>query len=442
MLPTLDHVDEQALAVGGWNDPACRSTPRGRRPAPGARSRARRRPASVPGAVLPAEPVTAAAIAEHAQRRRARPLPPRSGISAGDLPPDLRTVMPRWTSRKAYNALVTALAGTEGLRVLCRDVGTGIAPSTWAAAMLVIAEHADTATGELRASQERIADRLGRSPRTVRRALAVARALGLAVEVYRGRDLGLHERRALVEEHGTHPQRGIPSVWQLGFCPPARRARFSTPRPGRFCSYNGFDHLPPKGASSHSTHLWKLLTTTAADAARETEAASPPPKPRRRRPGSALAIELLASPHQRFILGVSPGRLAGLLAPFQHGGWRGDDLALVLVDEARRRKWDITTPAWAPLAALRILLEHVDPVADPSNAWADLCELCYRSPGRRRTLPLGPVSVCPPCWENARHHHEPEPCQHPGCDHGWITLAEAQDGRHGLVRRCPSCGPA
>ena len=351
--------------------------------------------------------------------------------------------MPRWTSREAFTRLVKALAGTEAVRLLCRDVGSGIAPATWAAAMLVVAEHADTTTGELRASQEQIADRLGRSPRTVRRALAVSRRLGLALEVYRGRDLGLHERRALVEEYGKHPQRGIPSVWQLGFCPPARQARFSTPRPGRFCQYRGFDHLPPKGVSSPSTHLWNLLTRTAADAAREAEAAPPPPTRRRRRVGSALAIELLGSPHQRLIVGVSPGRLAGILAAYQQGGWRGDDLALVIIDEAKRRGWDLSSPAWAPLAALRTLLDVVDPIADPANAWSgELCQLCHRSPGRRRILPLGPVSVCPSCWENARHHHEPEPCQHPGCDHGYITVEHAHDGLHGTLTRCPSCASA
>lgn len=426
MLPIVnDHARVAPAARAGAS-----SRPPRRNPA-----RAHRRPASVPGAVLPAEPATSRAIGARVRRRRAHPLPPGSGISAGAIPRDLRSVLPRWTSRAGYVRAVSAIARTDALRALCRETGSGIAPTTWVAAMLVLAESADTATGELRASQEQLGDRLGRSPRTIRRALAVARALGLAVEVYRGRDLGLHERRALVQEHGRHPQRGIPSVWQLAVVPPRSRARFSTARPGRFCRVQGFDHLPPKGAVSQITNLWELLTTAGADAHRSAEAASPPPPHRRRRPGAALGIELLASPHQRIVAGVSPGRLAGLLAPFQRGGWHGDDLALVLVDEARRRRWDPTVPAYAPLAALKALLSCVDPIADPSTAWSgELCDVCHRSPGRRRHLPLGTMSVCPSCWEDARHP-EPAPCGH--CDHGWIALDVP--GVQLTMARCTAC---
>lgn len=364
-------------------------------------------------------------------------MPPFSGIGAGTIPRDVRAALPRWTSRTAFLRTVHALATTETLRVLCADVGSGISPATWVAAMTVLTELSD-ASGELRASEAQIADRLGRDERTVRRARAVAARLGLLVEVYRGRQLGYEERMVLVKEHGRHPQRGIPSVWQLGMCSPARRARLSTPRAGRWCRYQGFDHLPPKGVARPITHLWDYLTTAAADAAREEEAASPP---RSRRRGSVLAIELLESEHQRFICGVSPGRLAGLLAPYHAGGWRGDDLALVVVDEARRLGWDPSTPARAPLAALKVILEGIDPVADPVDAWAGaLCSVCWRQPGRRRHLPLGTQSVCPTCWEALRHSISDEgPCTHPGCDHGWIEVEPAAGGWHGRVARCPAC---
>lgn len=401
------------------------------------RVRSDRRPRALPGVALPVEPATAAAIETRAKRRAASPLPPFSGIDAGAIPGHIRRALPRWTSRRAFLRTVHALAGTETLRTLCAEVGSGIAPTTWVATMTVLVRLADEA-GELRASEAQIADVLGREVRTVRRARAVAAHLGLATEVYRGRNLSYEERMTLVREHGRHPQRGIPSVWQLGMCAPARRARLSTPTAGRWTRLRGFDHLPPKGAARSITHLWDLLTTAAADAAREAEAAPPP---QRRRRGSALGIELLD--HQRFIVGVSPGRLAGLLAPWEAGGWRGSDLAVLVIDEARRLGWDPSRPARAPLAALKVILEGIDPVADPTTAWAgELCTVCYLRPGRVRHLPLGDHSVCPTCWEHIRHpHDETETCTHPGCDHGWIEVEPAQDGWHRLLAKCPACHP-
>ena len=124
-------------------------------------ARADRRRRVVPGAVLPVERATADAIERRARRRRDRPMPPFSGIGAGTIPRDVRAALPRWTSRTAFLRTVHALATTETLRVLCADVGSGISPATWVAAMTVLTELSD-ASGELRASEAQIADRLGR----------------------------------------------------------------------------------------------------------------------------------------------------------------------------------------------------------------------------------------------------------------------------------------
>ena len=115
-------------------------------------------------------------------------MPPFSGIGAGTIPRDVRAALPRWTSRTAFLRTVHALATTETLRVLCADVGSGISPATWVAAMTVLTELSD-ASGELRASEAQIADRLGRDERTVRRARSFAARLGLRGEGYRGRQL-------------------------------------------------------------------------------------------------------------------------------------------------------------------------------------------------------------------------------------------------------------
>lgn len=399
-----------------------------------------RRAVTVPGAVLAAEPATAAAIRAYALRRTERPMPPHSGIGAGEIPDDVRALLPRWTARSAWLRTARALAGTEAFARLCRDkrVGEGISPNTCATAFEVMAELADTATGELRASMRALGARLGRGEKTIQRARRVATSLGLLLEVYGARELGKAERDVLVGEHGRHPQRGITNVWQLAFIPPRVRERFSTATPGQFIRIKCFGRLPPKGVSLPISHLWNLVTTVAADATK-TEAAPPPRRQGGRRPGSALAIELLNSPHQRFITGTSPGRLAGLLAPYQRGGWRGDDLALVLLDEARSRGWDTTRPARAPLAALKALLERIETIADPTTAWAPVpCEHCHHSPGRIRDLPLRTVSICTPCWIVLSRSPETR-CSNPDCDRGYITTTPTVDVAQATITRCREC---
>lgn len=410
-------------------------------PAPTASSgRAVRRAVTVPGAVLPAEPVTAAAIQAHAARRRERPMPAHSGIGAGEIPADVRALLPRWTARESWLRTTRAVAETESFALLCKKkgVGDGIAVKTCLAALEVMAEAANTETGELRAAMKVLGARVGRSTRMIQRAKAVGAALGLLLEVYAARELSGSERRSLVDEHGRHPQRGITNVWQLAMIPPKIRARFSPASAGRFIQVKRFVHLPPKGVSLSISNLWKIVTTAAAGAARKAEAASPPRGPRGRRPGAALAIELLHSPHQRLIAAVSPGRLAGLLAPYQTGGWRGDDLAQVLTSEAHSRRWDAGARAHAPLAALKTLLERIDPIADPATAWAPTpCERCHHSPGRIRDLPLGPASICTACWLTLLDDGPPV-CDDPACDRGYLTLDPNGHGQVTIVP-CSSC---
>lgn len=403
--------------------------------------RAVRRAVRVPGAVLPAEPATAAAIRAHAARRRDLPMPAHSGIGAGEIPADVRALLPRWTARESWLRTVRAVAETETFALLCKakTVGNGVAVATCLAALELMAEAADTQTGEMRASMDVLGDRLGRNAKAIQRAKRVAVALGLLLEVYAARDLSGSERRSLVDEHGRHRQRGITNVWQLAMIPPKIRARFSPGGAGRFIQVKRFVHLPPKGVGLPISHLWKVVTTAAADATRKAEAASPPRRQRARRPGAALAIELLKSPHQRLIAGVSPGRLAGLLAPYQAGGWRGDDLAQVLTREAHTRRWDTTTGAHAPLAALKKLLERIDPIADPTTAWAPTpCEHCHHSPGRIRDLPLGRASICTACWL-ALIDGGPAVCANPACDRGYITLGAANNDGQVTITRCPAC---
>lgn len=423
MLPTV------AEPVSGYPAPTVPS------------GRAVRRAVKVPGALLPAEPVTAAAIQVHAAHRRERPMPAHSGIGAGEIPADVRALLPRWTARESWLRTVRAVANTDEFAALCKTkgVGDGIAAATCLAALEVMAEAADTQTGELRAAMDVLGDRVGRSPRMIQRARAVAAALGVLIEVYAARELSGAERRSLVDEHGHHPQRGITNIWQLALIPPKIRARFSPAAPGRFIQVKRFVHLPPKGVSLPLTNLWNLLTTVAADAAHKAEAASPPRRPRGRRLGATLAIELLRSPQQRLIAGVSPGRLAGLLAPYQAGGWRGEDLAQVLTREAHTRRWDTTTSAHAPLAALKKLLERIDPIADPTTAWAPTpCEHCHHSPGRIRDLPLGAASICTACWL-ALIDNGPAVCANPACDRGYITVGSTNSAGQVTITRCPAC---
>ena len=335
--------------------------------------------------------------------RRATQAPERrAGLSTPPVPTTVLAAVPRWSSRRHMAAVIRGLAQQPYVIALCRR--EQIAVTTWVAIVMNDVADADSTGRGMRTSQVVAAARVQRSERTVRRARHVAVKLGLAVEVYRGRELSYDERMSLIKAQPGHQQRGLPNIYCMTVCPPRQRARLSTPRPGQFAQVIPFGHLPPEGGLGLPTHLLKQLSITAAGAAEDAE---PPPAahPRRRsRPGQALAHEILGHPGMTLLSETRPGTLAPQLGAHQAGGWHGLALADALLDEAIRRGIPTWAPARHPWGLLKTLLANVDPIAEIHLH--------------------GPADL------------SPDPCGKPECDgYGWINTPAG-------AAKCPHCPPA
>lgn len=393
----------------------------------------------VPEPLLPAARAsTVAAIATRARRPAA---PPVSGVGPGSLPRRARRRLPVWSSRSSYIDLVQALAGTPELRAACRR--HEIAVTTWCAVMTSAAMHADGGTGELRAEKAVVAADCSREAKTVQRSLAIAAEFGIALELYRGRELGRDERMALAAEFGRHPQRGIPSVWQLAYIPPTisrRFTRLTRHHAGRWIIYLGSHAAAvatdspglrppsPLGAAFRVTNLQLLNLHGHRPAAsgRRKDAASPRPSPRkradpRRRAATArLAAQVAAG--LPWLAGEPLSRLTPALMRFATANtpWTGADVLAALADQALRRghrlvDLDPHLIQTRPAVVLAGLLRDLDVEADhPGLAELD----AMRRHGEPDTHYTHYTQHIPP--------HE--------CDQGWVTVVDEHG--HEAVARC------
>ncbi len=370
-------------------------------------SQTRRAPAR-PGPHCYADPVRkATANNPRPGVRAARCEHPRDTIQAPPIPPELLAVLPVWSSRKNYLAVVEALFHLPEVAAECTRIG--LALQTWRRITINDAYDADTDTGHnMTTSKATAAHRVGRESKAVQRTRRLNQDLGIMVEVYRGYELSYDQRMALIRTDATHPQRGVPSSYAMVICPPRQRlriARIPATAGSVFAQVKTNVHLPTSGGLCPLSHLLETLTITPADAVEETE---PPPvarPPRRRCLGTAVAHEILAHPHMQMLQHVRPGRLAPQLGAHQGGGWHGLNLAQALIDEAARRGINTNAPALRPWGLLKTLLASIDPVYDVYAGDA--------------TAELPP----PP----------PEPCGIAPCDgHGWINLPNA-------AAKCPHC---
>ncbi len=183
------------------------------------------------------------------------------------LPPGTYTRAPAWASRAHWLTAVLTAAIVHGRDILRAH---HIAPDTFTRIMAIHASHADDDTGRgVTIDVEHLRREAGCSERTVQRARAAARELGIATEVFRGRHLTLTER-ITAYDNGSR-QRGLASVYALG-CP-ARLARHLPqplhPTPGAHPPQNGEvgEHgTPPVGSPSRSSSSRRSVVTSASSA--------------------------------------------------------------------------------------------------------------------------------------------------------------------------------
>lgn len=397
--------------------------------------------------MAPVRQVTARRLAARSRRAYASPCP---RVEAGDPPRRIRRALPAWSCRATYVALIKSVADTPECRQVCRR--HNIAVTTWVAAMTAAAIKADTRTGMCRASYEAIARDIARGTKQVQRAFTVARHFGLALEVYRARELTPLERKALrAAAGGQRPtQTGTTQIWQLAYIPATTAARFSTVTPGRFTMYLPKVHPLPLGRVSFFSHLTFThlcsLTGAAETATR--------PRHRQRRGRADRRAWSVAAQLVRIVpwlAGERPARLAPCLSRFATASpaWEAVDVLAAMRDHATRSGRDLAGLDTAvlrhqPYVVLAGLLRQLDPVQDyPGTAFEQpdltttVCQICGTRSGRTRDLPLA-MLVCDECWNHASQA-APAPCPVTGCEDGWVTTTDTTGHAHPTQTKCPTC---
>lgn len=281
--------------------------------------------------------------------------------------------MTSWASRSHWLRIVLPAALRQGDRVLKRH---HIASDTFTRIMAAHALHADDTTGRgCTIDVDHLAQVAGCSERTVQRARAAARELGIAHEVLRGRHLTLPER-IQAYDRGSR-QRGLASVYALG-CPAALARRLWTPNRGYPQPSGGAGErgTPPVGRSptgaSHRSKTWSSSPQDGDDrAARgaktpEAPPRHPPPGPRRRRGGYwdpaalelARALQALIPALRR----VHPGRLAPALTRFTRAPrpWTAREVQHAGERVLRAHHWAVPDQLTHPAAWWARLLRDID----------------------------------------------------------------------------------
>jgi hypothetical protein len=280
---------------------------------------------------------------------------------------------PAWRSRTHWLDVVLPAAVDHGRVVLRRH---RIAPDTFARVMTAHAAHADDDTGRGAVPTVEHIQELARcSERTVQRARAAARELGIGVEVFRGRHLTLDERIGAYDAGQTH--RGWASVYALG-CPLWLAHRLRLPLAEGYPQLNargvhgvGERGTPPVGNPSRSTDR-EISGGSSAQRADEraaraasTREVGPGRCPARFNPhGLALARGLQR--RVSWVAGVHPGRLAPALTRFATAPvpWTAEQLVAAVDRMLAGRGWSVAAERVrhpAPMLA-RLLrdLDHLD----------------------------------------------------------------------------------
>lgn len=184
------------------------------------------------------------------------------------LPPGAYSATPTWASRPHWLEVVLVGAVLLGRDVLRRH---HIAPATFIRIMALHAMHADDDTGRgCTIDVEHLRLEAGCSERTVQRARAAARELGIATEVHRGRHLTLEERIEAYDRGSK--QRGFASVYALGcpawLAPRLPRRMHLVPSDPQVSGAVGERGTPPVGRStrSNTSPRSSLTSATSADA--------------------------------------------------------------------------------------------------------------------------------------------------------------------------------
>lgn len=306
--------------------------------------------------------------------------------------------LPVWSGRAQWQRQVRALLNSDTGAELCKSNSVST-ESTFAVAVV----HAGLAEGRtgrgVTASRATIAQRAGVSESVVKRARRVLTALGVAVELVRGRYLTALEAMAAEAHHGGRQLRAA-SVWALSSPVDAIRAvaaplvrtatRKITRAARRTAAYRarigagavhpqkpGRDPLSPSGGFSLRSFFSKYSPTRAqARAGTTTNPRETDPRPihLQRAAGQLLA-------HAPALNNASHiGAICDVLddCAVDTARWSGRDIARALTEDTQRRGWVWPSTITHPPAFLRSRLSAI--------AWAEPTPAERRANADRKRL--------------------------------------------------------
>lgn len=353
------------------------------------------------------------------------------------LPAGAYSRAPSWASREHWSLVVLPAVVHVAREVLRRH---HIAPVTFLRVMLIHAAHADDSTGRgCTIDVDHVRLQAGCSERTVQRARAAARELGIATEVFRGRRLTLPERIEAYERRST--QRGAASVYALG-CPkwlslhlPTAMVRSASSAAAEYPQVSGLPvdrGTPPVGDSRTRHHSPRSVinSATGADELASLVASTghggrlPCSPPAKRRPRYHPAAIRLAQDVQRRVpalRGVALGRLVPAHTRFAKAArpWSAEDLIAMALRRAVVKGWS-TDPG---------KLQH------PAAWWAGLLEPIVEEDPRDHdfTSPVEsshPAPTTTSLWQRI-HDHERHQASRRAHHHLQEMRARERDEREG-----------
>jgi hypothetical protein len=308
-------------------------------------------------------------------------------VSAGITPdPGATSTLPAWWSSTDWieGDVRSALAEHPDV---CRE--HHVLPDTVVSVARGMAAYADEATGrDCRPTNDRLVEDVQVSLSTIKRARRVLKALGLVVELIRGRSVMTRSERITAWRRGSSHRR-IAAVFAL--C--SRPGRRPQPAPAATPPVDG-DPPPssPKESCSlklRRTHL-RRQTETSDEAALRARA---PKDQSRRRAGHDPASRRLAEQVRRrltWLSGVSARRMTPTLHRFAQAGWTPRDVERAVDDRRAARGWRvIPRDLRQPAAYLAGLLRDVDPADRPGALDAYMLEVERRQRAYERQLVHG-----------------------------------------------------
>lgn len=354
------------------------------------------------------------------------------------LRPGAYSRAPAWSSRAHWLEVVLPAAVEHGRDVLRRH---HIAPATFVTVMAAHAQHGNDDTGrDCHPDIEHLQTVARCSERTVQRARAAARELGIAREIVRGRHLRLHERLQAHQAGST--QRGWASVYALG-CPLWLAHRLGLPLAAAYPQPNrpsvGPDvgrGTPPIGKSPRDQRSLGRYVSSPRRAERRAARAAPTGPAGRRRTGAtgpgrfnAAGWKLAVALQRRIraLATVHPGRLAPALTRFASASepWTAAQVHAALDRVLATRGWSWPTRPRHPAGYLARLLREIDHIDQLTTSPTSTAGPVHRAGGIAELEQLH-AARCAEADELAGRNL---------CPHG----AAGADPEHGRSARCAFC---